>query len=135
MGGTIPVATRGTRFANRRCTTTKGNQMANKTLFSSTLGKLLPRTDAVNSEQAPAYAFTPKHALAQYAVTGCLNGTFYASAEAQLETVLKLSRSVAPEYVAKTAIYCRERGFMKDIGGSRWAPPSKGNKTLTNIDM
>ncbi|RYD74474.1 MAG: TROVE domain-containing protein, partial [Verrucomicrobiaceae bacterium] len=89
--------------------------MANKTLFSSTVGKLLPSTNAVNNEQAPAYAFTPKHALAQYAVTGSLNGTFYASAETQLDTVLKLSRSVSAEYVAKTAIYCREQGFMKDM--------------------
>ncbi len=89
--------------------------MANKTLFSTTPGKQLSRTDALNNEGSPAYAFGPKHALAQYAVTGCLNGTFYATAEAQLDTVLKLSRSVNPEYVAKTAIYCREQGFMKDM--------------------
>lgn len=89
--------------------------MANKTLFSSIPGKLLPTTNSVNNELAPAYAFTPKHALAQYAVTGCLNRTFYATAEAQLDAVLNLSRSVSPEYVAKTAIYCRERGFMKDM--------------------
>ena len=89
--------------------------MANQTLFQSLRGKLLPATDAVNEEQAPAYAFTARHALAQYAVTGCLNGTFYATAEAQLETVLKLCREVEPEFVAKTAVYCRKRGYMKDM--------------------
>ena len=50
--------------------------MANKTLFKSLIGKLMPATDAVNEELAPAYALAPKHQLAQYAVTGCLNTTF-----------------------------------------------------------
>lgn len=89
--------------------------MANQTLFQSLRGKLLPATDTVNEEQAPAYAFTARHALAQYAVTGCLSGTFYATAEVQLETVLKLCREVEPEFIAKTAVYCRERGYMKDM--------------------
>ena len=60
--------------------------MANKTLFKSVMGKLIPQTDALNEEHAPAYAFSPKQTLAQYAATGCLNATFYASAEEQLQT-------------------------------------------------
>lgn len=47
--------------------------MANKTLFKSLIGKLMPATDALNEERAPAYALAPKHQLAQYAATGCLN--------------------------------------------------------------
>src|SRR6266567_2608307 len=89
--------------------------MANKNLFKSIVGKLIPATDAVNDERAPAYAFTPKHALAQYAVTGCLNAMFYATAEAQLAKVIELCREVDAEFVARTAVYARERGFMKDI--------------------
>jgi 60 kDa SS-A/Ro ribonucleoprotein len=89
--------------------------MANKTLFNSIIGKLIPATDAHNDERAPAYAFTPEHALAQYAATGCLNSTFYASAEDQAATVLKLSNRVDAEFIALTAIYCRERGLMKDM--------------------
>src|SRR2546426_2926748 len=89
--------------------------MANKNLFKSIVGKLIPATDAVNDERAPAYAFTPKHALAQYAVTGCLNATFYATAEAQLAKVIELCREVDAEFVARTAVYARERGYMKDI--------------------
>jgi len=89
--------------------------MANKNLFQSTVGKLLPHANARNDEGAPAYAFTPKHALAQYAATGCLNGTFYASAGEQLDKVLALAGQVEPEFVAKTAIYARERAFMKDM--------------------
>ena len=88
--------------------------MANKNLFKTLAGKLIPRTNAVNSEFAPAYAFTPKHALAQYVATGCMNSTFYVSAEDQLETVLKLANQVEPEFVAKVALFCRTKGHMKD---------------------
>ena len=62
-----------------------------------------------------AYALTPRHRLAQYAATGCLNSTFYASAEAQLATVRELCQAVEPAFIAQTAVYCRERGYMKDM--------------------
>ena len=45
--------------------------MANKILFKSLIGKLMPTTDALNEERAPAYALSPKHQLAQYGATGC----------------------------------------------------------------
>jgi len=89
--------------------------MANKTLFKTLVGKLVPAADARNEENAPAYALTPKQALAQYAATGCLGATFYAGAEEQLAKVLELCAQVEPEFVAKTAVYARERGFMKDM--------------------
>ncbi len=89
--------------------------MANLALFTSVVGKLLPRADRLNHEMAPAYDYTPRHKLAQYAVTGCLNGTFYASAWEQAETVLKLVKDIDPEFIAKTAVYCREKGHMKDM--------------------
>ena len=88
--------------------------MANKKLFKSLIGKMIPATDALNEESAPAYALAPKHALAQYAATGCLNATFYAGAEEQLAKVLELCAEVEPEFIARTAIFCRERGHMKD---------------------
>jgi 60 kDa SS-A/Ro ribonucleoprotein len=89
--------------------------MANKTLFKSIAGKLLPATDAINEEHAPAYALPPKSRLAQYAATGCLNRTFYADAGQQLAQVLELCEKLDPEYIAKTALFCRERGYMKDM--------------------
>ncbi|HEU4386279.1 MAG TPA: RNA-binding protein, partial [Blastocatellia bacterium] len=89
--------------------------MANKTLFRSFIGKLIPPTDAVNDERSGAYAFKPKHALAQYAATGCLNSTFYADAKEHLDNVLELCRDVEPEFIARTALYARERGLMKDM--------------------
>jgi 60 kDa SS-A/Ro ribonucleoprotein len=88
--------------------------MANKTLFARLRGALLSQVDAVNSENAPAYALSPKQALAQYAVTGCFSRTFYAAAEEQLESVLKLCEAVEPEFTARLAVYSRTESFMKD---------------------
>ena len=84
-----------------------------KRLFS-TRGHALPTT-TTNDAGGRAYAFSPEHALAQYAVTGTVHNTFYATAEDQLSTVLALAGAVSPEFVAKTALYCRTRGFMKDV--------------------
>lgn len=89
--------------------------MANLALFNTLRGRHTPPTDAVNREGAPAYAFTPKHTLAQFAATGCLNTTFYASAESQLDTVLKLAANLDEPFVARTAVYAREHAFMKDM--------------------
>jgi len=89
--------------------------MANKNLFQSIVGKLLPKTDTVNEAGGNAYAFGPEHALAQLAVTGCLNATFYASAETQLMDIVALASKVDPKFLAKVAIYAREQGLMKDM--------------------
>jgi len=89
--------------------------MANKTLFRTSPGKLAPQSNAVNEAGGAAYALEPRHALACYAATGCLSATFYASAETQLDTVLGLCAKVEPEWLAKTAVYARERAVMKDL--------------------
>jgi 60 kDa SS-A/Ro ribonucleoprotein len=89
--------------------------MANKNIFKSLVGKLMPATDALNEERAPAYALSPGAQLAQYAATGCLNTTFYATADEQLARVLELCADLDAEFIAKTAVFCRERGFMKDM--------------------
>src|SRR5262245_53851064 len=89
--------------------------MANLTLFRSWAGALMGKTDSRNEAGGPAYQLPPQHALAQLAATGCLNTTFYASAAEQLDRVLGLASQVTPEFVAKTALYARERGYMKDM--------------------
>ncbi len=88
--------------------------MANKNLFASLRGAVAPLTDTFNRAGGGAYSFSPEHALAQYAMTGCLNSTFYSSAEEDLATVLTLSSRVSPETIAKTAVYARTKGHMKD---------------------
>ena len=89
--------------------------MANTSLFQSMIGRLLPRANATNEAGGPAYVFPPRQALAQFAATGCLNTTFYATADEQLDRVLDLSAQVSPEFLARTAVYCRQRGYMKDM--------------------
>lgn len=107
--------------------------MANKTLFKSLIGKLMPTTDALNDERAPAYALSPKHQLAQYAATACLNTTFYASADDQLVKVLELCADIDAEFIAKTAVFCRERGFMKDMPALLCAVLSVKDRELLNV--
>jgi 60 kDa SS-A/Ro ribonucleoprotein len=89
--------------------------MANKTLFSSSRGPKIPTADTTNEAGGVAYAFTDKHALAQYACTGCLNGTYYASAGTQLDTILEKSQKVEPLFLAKLAVYARKQAHMKDV--------------------
>jgi 60 kDa SS-A/Ro ribonucleoprotein len=89
--------------------------MANKMLFKSQRGAMSPAANALNSAGASAYAFEPKHELAQFAVTGCLSNTFYCNAESQLSRALELAAQVDAAFIAKTALYARERAAMKDM--------------------
>ena len=89
--------------------------MANKSLFASLKSRLV-RADARNEAGGPAYGFEPKHALAQLAATGCFNGTYYAEADEQLATLKTLVDQVADNaFLAKLAIYSRQRAMMKDM--------------------
>jgi 60 kDa SS-A/Ro ribonucleoprotein len=89
--------------------------MANKSLFAS-LTSRLPRANAVNEAGGLAYKLEPKHALAQVAATGTFGNAFYSTAETQLDEVLKLIDEVDDnQYLAKLALYAREKAFMKDM--------------------
>lgn len=89
--------------------------MANKSLFASASSRL-PAANSINEAGGRAYALAPKHALAQIAATGCFNGTFYASAESQLKELQALIAQVNdPVFLAKLAVYSRERALMKDM--------------------
>ncbi|MDQ0038166.1 60 kDa SS-A/Ro ribonucleoprotein [Variovorax boronicumulans] len=89
--------------------------MANLQLFQTQRGVLPPSANVRNEAGGAAYALSPKHLLAQLAATGCLNNTFYAQAQDQLDAVLALAREVDPVFVAKTAVYARRAGHMKDM--------------------
>lgn len=86
--------------------------MSNRFLFPSA-GP--PPADTRNAAGGRAYAMSSEHALAQFAATGCLNDTYYTKAEDQLKEVLALAAKCDPVFVAKTALYSRERGAMKDM--------------------
>lgn len=94
--------------------------MSNKKLFSnknkqSVSAKVTRATDTVNEAGGIAYKLSDKAALAQYAMTGCLNGTYYTSDAEQLKKTLELANKVDPKFVAKLAVYAREKGLMKDM--------------------
>ena len=107
--------------------------MANKHLFKSPIAQHVPAADTVNLAGGKAYAMSPAHALAQLAVTGSFRATYYASAEAQLADVLELARTVDPQLVAKTAVYARKRGLMKDMPALLCALVSKHPQLLARV--
>jgi 60 kDa SS-A/Ro ribonucleoprotein len=88
--------------------------VANKTIFS-TIQSIFAPADARNEAGGLAYAMTPRHALAQLAATGCFNGTYYVSAQDQLDRVIALAGQVDSAFLAKAAVYAREQGRMKDM--------------------
>lgn len=89
--------------------------MANKRLFSS-IFRREPRANALNEAGGAAYAMDPKHALAQVAATGTFGNVYYASAQAQLDELRGLIDQVNDnEFLAKMAVYAREKAFMKDL--------------------
>ncbi|QBF31196.1 TROVE domain-containing protein [Thalassococcus sp. S3] len=89
--------------------------MANKSVFASIKGRLLPKATARNAEAAPAYAYSDAHVLAQIAVTGTFGGMYYQCAQDELEYVLEVAEAVDPRFLAQTAIYARQSGHMKDM--------------------
>ncbi|MBB5350441.1 60 kDa SS-A/Ro ribonucleoprotein [Haloferula luteola] len=89
--------------------------MANHQLFRSLRGAFIPKATARNDAGGVAYELSAKAALARVAMTGCLTTTYYVSAETQLERVLELAAKVDTDFLAKTALHARQRGFMKDL--------------------
>jgi 60 kDa SS-A/Ro ribonucleoprotein len=88
--------------------------MANKNIFKSNPGNVKDTNGFLNEAGDKAYALNPKEALAQLTLTGCFNQTFYTNAEDQVKQVLELCEKCDIEYIAKLAVYARQRGLMKD---------------------
>lgn len=95
--------------------------MSNKKLFSNkstsavVSKKVTKVTDTVNNAGGVAYSLSDKATLAQLAMTGCFNGTYYVSGEDQLKKTLELANKLPAEFVAKLAVYARQKGLMKDM--------------------
>ena len=89
--------------------------MANKSVFASIKGRLLPATNTQNAAGAPAYRYSDAHALAQVAMTGTFGATYYQDPMQELSRTLKLANKVDPSFLAQTAVYTRKSGHMKDM--------------------
>jgi 60 kDa SS-A/Ro ribonucleoprotein len=89
--------------------------MANKSVFTSRRSNTIvsPYT-AINEAGGKAYSTSDEAALAQYVCTGCLNQTFYASAEEQVDTILAKANGCSTNFLAKLAVYARKVSHMKD---------------------
>jgi 60 kDa SS-A/Ro ribonucleoprotein len=113
--------------------TTREAKMANKSVFkSATKGKTQLAADTTNRAGGKAYKLDSKSALAQYASTGTFNDAFYEKGDEQLAKTLALCTEVDPTFIAKTAIYSRESGRMKDMPALLCAHlASRGEEGLT----
>lgn len=89
--------------------------MANKALFGTAPGSYVPPADTTNEAGGKAYEYTTEQALAQYACTGTLNGSFYATAQQTLDKVKELCAGLDSDYIAAVALYARKNSFMKDM--------------------
>lgn len=101
--------------------------MANKNLFKSSApitaksvdrtAKNVTVTNAVNNAGGVAYLKTQKNTLSQIAATNCFNGTYYVSAEENLNLAKKAALALKsdPAFIAKVALYCRNKAYMKDM--------------------
>lgn len=93
--------------------------MSSKKLFSNKVAsssvKVTKVTDTVNKAGGTAYLLSDKAALAQLAMTGCFNGTYYVSDQDQLKKTLELANKSDVAFVAKLAVYARQKGLMKDM--------------------
>jgi 60 kDa SS-A/Ro ribonucleoprotein len=104
--------------------------MSNKTLFAPSKYPNVVAADTVNEAGGRAYEMTAYHGLAQLAVTGCFGNTYYADASSQLDKVIQLASKVDPEFLAKTAVYSREHGKMKDMPAVLMVLLSKADPVL-----
>jgi 60 kDa SS-A/Ro ribonucleoprotein len=96
--------------------------MANPALFApSPNPATIPNT--VNEAGGRAYAQPAKAALATFCASGHFNGTYYSKPSDQLKQVKgllndltdQLELNAAHAFVARCAIYSRDRAFLKDV--------------------
>ena len=62
-----------------------------------------------------AYVMTPELELYAAVVTTGLNASYYQSANARLDRIVKLIQKCDPEFVAKLAIYARNNMYLRSI--------------------
>lgn len=84
----------------------------NKNLFG-TLPKPNP-TDTTNEAGGAAYSLPPHEAMVTLGLTTTFNDSFYTKASDQLTAFRDTAAKCDPSFLAKLAVYSREKGFMKD---------------------
>lgn len=92
--------------------------MANTKIFASASqgsSRRSMKTDTTNLAGGRAYSLGVQGSLAQMAVTGVFNDTYYATGKNQLDSIKELVQKASPEFLARLAIYSRSKAYMKDL--------------------
>lgn len=89
----------------------------NKHMFASQGGipKIDPSRITTNAAGGITVSMTDTNALAQMAMTGCFNDTFYTDASLQLELLKSTINKVDTPDLADITVYAKEYGYMKDM--------------------
>lgn len=88
--------------------------MANRKLFRSSQSRF-QQADATNEAGGLAYQLDARQALATLAATGTLSDAYYTDAAGQLESLQRFAVEVDDEYLARLAIFARQKAKMKDM--------------------
>ena len=105
--------------------------MVNTQLFKTREGAAQTAVNTLNHQNAGAYAFGPRHQLAQMAVTGALGQTFYASAEEQLDQIANREKKLPKAFITQDGFHitaAARRYLAPLIRGE--APPPYGKNGL-----
>jgi 60 kDa SS-A/Ro ribonucleoprotein len=73
------------------------------------------KSEVVNHEGAKAFRMTPALELYTSVVTSSLSDTFYEKSDARLVRIQELIRKNDAQFVAKLAVYARERMYMRSM--------------------
>jgi len=68
-----------------------------------------------NYEGAEAYKLSPELELYSAVCTTILNNNFYEKDEDRLNRLVKLIKQCSPDFVAKLAIYAREKMYLRSV--------------------
>ena len=69
----------------------------------------------INHEGARAYTLTPELELYSLVCTFALSNKFYESQDSQMDRLVSLIKSVSPVFVAKLAVYAREKMYLRTV--------------------
>jgi 60 kDa SS-A/Ro ribonucleoprotein len=94
---------------------------------TKTFASARSKPNSVNEAGAPAFKLKGKENLVMLAMNGFLNGTYYNSGDALVEKLQEAIQGVDPIFAAKTAVYAKQNGAIKDAPAYILAALSKGS--------
>ena len=84
-----------------------------KSILKEKFNPVLSTADTVNHESAPAWTKPSKEMLEQFAMTGVLQQSFYATAEMHTEDALNILKANSANDIAEAIVKGRNEGFVR----------------------